>query len=62
MVSEMTSISNVYGLVVGLDTFSDDTIKYTTSIAMQVIVLYFVAFYVNLIVLNLFYPNYLVAP
>ena len=34
MVSEMTSISNVYGLVVGLDTFSDDTIKYTTSIAM----------------------------
>jgi Na+/proline symporter len=37
MVSEMTSISNVYGLVVGMDTFSDDTIKYTTSIAMQVV-------------------------
>lgn len=34
MVSEMTSISNVYGLVVGVDTFSDDTVKYTTSIAM----------------------------
>lgn len=34
MVSEFTSISNVYGLVVGVDTFSDDTVKYTTSIAM----------------------------
>eukprot|EP01082_Thalassiosira_pseudonana_P001552 g542.t1.2.5e174188 g542 g542.t1 contig10:261433-263116(-) len=38
LVSEMTSISNVYGLIVGLDTFSDDTVKYTTSIAISLAV------------------------
>eukprot|EP00804_Cyclotella_cryptica_P001965 CCRYP_007409-RC/>CCRYP_007409-RC protein AED:0.11 eAED:0.11 QI:141/0.88/0.9/1/0.77/0.7/10/303/631 len=46
MVSEMTSISNVYGLVVGKDTFSDDTIKYTTSIAISLAV--FTWFYTSL--------------
>jgi Na+/proline symporter len=46
MISEMTSISNVYGLVVGLDTFSDDTIKYTMSIAISLAV--FTWFYTSL--------------
>ncbi len=42
----MTSISNVYGLVVGLDTFSDDTIKYTTTIAISLAV--FTWFYTSI--------------
>jgi len=46
MVSEFTSISNVYGLVVGVDTFSDDTVKYTTSIAISLAV--FTWFYTSL--------------
>lgn len=46
MVSEMTSISNVYGVVVGLDTFSDSTIQYTTSIAISLAV--FTWFYTSL--------------
>ncbi len=46
MISEMTSISNVYGLVVGLDTFNNDTIKYTMSIAISLAV--FTWFYTSL--------------
>lgn len=46
LVSEMTSISNVYGLMIGLDTFSDDTVKYTTSIAISLAV--FTWFYTSL--------------
>ncbi|KAL7466580.1 hypothetical protein ACHAXS_006874 [Conticribra weissflogii] len=46
LVSEMTSISNVYGLLVGLDTFSDSTIQYTTSIAISLAV--FTWFYTSL--------------
>lgn len=46
LVSELTSISNVYGLVVGLDTFSDDTLKYTTGIAISLAV--FTWFYTSL--------------
>ncbi|KAL7546893.1 LOW QUALITY PROTEIN: hypothetical protein ACHAWF_010221 [Thalassiosira exigua] len=46
LVSEMTSISNVYGLMVGLDTFSDTTIKYTTSIAVSLVV--FTWFYTSI--------------
>lgn len=46
LVSEMTSISNVYGLMVGLDTFSDSTVKYTTSIAISLAV--FTWFYTSL--------------
>mmetsp|Transcript_8378 Transcript_8378/g.16001 ORF Transcript_8378/g.16001 Transcript_8378/m.16001 type:complete len:621 (-) Transcript_8378:289-2151(-) len=46
LVSEMTSISNVYGLLVGLDTFSDTTIRYTTSIAISLAV--FTWFYTSL--------------
>ncbi|KAL3827279.1 hypothetical protein ACHAXA_004754 [Cyclostephanos tholiformis] len=46
LVSEMTSISNVYGLVIGLDTFSDDTIKYTTTIAISLAV--FTWFYTSI--------------
>ncbi len=42
----MTSISNVYGLVVGLDTFSDDTVKYTTTIAISLAV--FTWFYTSI--------------
>ena len=42
----MTSISNVYGLVIRVDTFSEDTIKYTTSIAISVAV--FTWFYTSL--------------
>lgn len=38
MVSEMTSISNVYSLVVGLDSYSDTTIQYTMSIAISLAV------------------------
>ena len=38
LVSEMTSISNVYGLMVGLDTFDAATIQYTTSIAVSLAV------------------------
>ena len=38
LVSKMTSISNVYGLVVGLDTFDAATIQYTTSIAVSLAV------------------------
>jgi len=36
IVAEFTSISNVYGLIVGLDTFSPDTVKYTTGIGISV--------------------------
>lgn len=46
LVSEMTSISNVYGLMVGLDTFDDATIRYTTSIAVSLAV--FTWFYTSL--------------
>mmetsp|Transcript_93 Transcript_93/g.188 ORF Transcript_93/g.188 Transcript_93/m.188 type:complete len:629 (+) Transcript_93:53-1939(+) len=46
LVSEMTSISNVYGLMVGLDTFSDTTIRYTTSIAVSLAV--FTWFYTSI--------------
>jgi Na+/proline symporter len=42
----MTSISNIYGLIIGLDTYSDDTVKYTTSIAISLAV--FTWFYTSL--------------
>ena len=35
LVSELTSISNVYGLLVGLDVFGDATVRYMTSIAIS---------------------------
>ena len=35
----MTSISNVYGLMVGVDTFDDSTISYTSSIAISLAVM-----------------------
>lgn len=46
LVAELTSISNVYGLMVGKDTFSDTTLNYTTSIAISLAV--FTWFYTSM--------------
>lgn len=41
LVSELTSISNVYGLIVGVDTFDPTTVNYTRSIAISLSVMTF---------------------
>lgn len=46
LVAELTSISNIYGLMVGKDTFSSDTVAYTTSIAISLAV--FTWFYTSM--------------
>ncbi|KAL7537996.1 hypothetical protein ACHAXR_008202 [Thalassiosira sp. AJA248-18] len=46
LVAEFTSISNIYGLMVGLDTTSDSTVTYTTGIAISLAV--FTWFYTSL--------------
>ena len=46
LVAELTSISNIYGLMVGLDTFSDSTLTYTTGITISLAV--FTWFYTSL--------------
>lgn len=39
LVSEMTAISNVYGLMTGVDTFDPSTVSYTRSIAISLAVM-----------------------
>lgn len=46
MVSELTAVSNIYGLMVGVDTFDAATITYTTGIAVSLAV--FTWFYTSL--------------
>ena len=46
MVAELTSISNIFGLVCNIDTFDATTINYTTSIAVSVAV--FTWFYTSI--------------